>query len=274
MTVFLPQVNSPLCRKFLRSPFHFLLSCLCITHTSHEGQEVPNLSSTTSIFFLHICIIHLTLWLSHTPQSSQWSFQSSELCRSLTTCGAFPWAIFFALFFLRSYFWQGLPTDLHDDKAYVNLSPTPASLSIASQYLISFLYCRCPLTLWSLYYLQWCPDFHPESLEQIEKQISECVVQVLCLLFNISQDVTHSRCCPGPLWNSSVCQAFGQVTTCTSEDGHHLAELHLPSFCLPDCEQAGVTQLSLGKKVKSSWMLGPSLCQRAKLSSPDYVLPP
>lgn len=122
-----PQVNSPLCRKFLRSLFHCLLSCLCITHTSHEGQEVPNLSSLTPILFYTSVLFILPSDYPILPKAASGLFKHQCCVDHRQFVVHFPEPLYFALFYLRSYFWQGLPTDLHDDKAYVNLSPTPAS---------------------------------------------------------------------------------------------------------------------------------------------------
>lgn len=84
------------------------------------------------------------------------------------------------------------------------------------------------LQRFSLCYPQQCPDFHPESPQQIERQISECIFQILCLLFNICQAVTHSPGCLGPLWNSSPSvKLLAKVTICTSSDGYHFTALTL-----------------------------------------------
>lgn len=122
-----PQVNSPLCRKFLRSLFHFLLSCFCITHTSHEGQEVPNLSSTTPILFYTSVLFISPSDCPILPKAASGPSKHQFCVDHWQFVVLSPQPLYFALFFLRSYFWQGLPADLHKDKAYVNLSPTPAS---------------------------------------------------------------------------------------------------------------------------------------------------
>lgn len=121
-----PQVNSPLCRKFLRSLFHFLLSYLYITHTSHEGQEVPNLSSTPIVFYTSVLFI-LCSDYPILPKAASGLSKHRFCVDHWQFVALFREPLYFALFFLRSYSWQGLPADLQDDRAYVNLSPTPAS---------------------------------------------------------------------------------------------------------------------------------------------------
>lgn len=124
----IPQVNYALYRKFLRSLFHFLLSCLCITHTSHEGgQEVPNLPYITPVIFYTsvLFIFPPDCPMLHKPAMV---FSNTGVVCITDNSWCFSLSHFIsALFFLRSYSWQGLPADLHDDKTYVNLSPTLAS---------------------------------------------------------------------------------------------------------------------------------------------------
>lgn len=100
-----PQANCAWYRKFLRSLFHFLSSCLSTTHKSQEvAKKFLICLILHSLYFTHLCRSSYPLIALYSPKQT-WSFQVSVLFVSLTIHGAFPWAVWFLLF----SFWDLIP---------------------------------------------------------------------------------------------------------------------------------------------------------------------